>query len=269
MQRAGRLAGWAARTGYTLGKRVPGADSAERSLRNLEQKALTELHKRMENASNRRLLELTELPTVPEAPAGHGEHAQQGGANGHGANGSAGSAGSAGSKGSTGSAQRSATTAVALPLPADPLRAGMAALLNRSTLMNRDAARDYLYASILRQLTPDEARVVSALSDGTDYPVVDVTERRTGRVLLRNASTVGKTAGVSATEHVPVYVTRLVGFGLAELEGEKTDLSTQYEILMTDETVRKAEDLAKRPKITRGTLRISALGMNFWLACAP
>lgn len=266
MQRAGRLAGWAARTGYTLGKRVPGADSAERSLRNLEQKALTELHKRMENASNRRLLELTELPTVPEAPAGHGEHAQQGGANGHGANGSA---GSAGSKGSTGSAQRSATTAVALPLPADPLRAGMAALLNRSTLMNRDAARDYLYASILRQLTPDEARIVSALSDGTDYPVVDVTERRSGRVLLRNASTVGKTAGVSATEHVPVYVTRLVGFGLAELEGEKTDLSTQYEILMTDETVRKAEDLAKRPKITRGTLRISALGMNFWLACAP
>lgn len=259
MQRAGKLAGWAARTGYTLGKRLPGADGAERSLRGLEQKALTELHKRMESASNRRLLELTELPTGPD----HGTDHDAGSTNGA----HAGEAG--GGHGTNGSAARSASSAVALPLPADPLRAGMAALLNRSTVMNRDAARDYLYASILRQLTPDEARIVSTLSDGADYPVVDISERRTGRVLLRNASTVGKTAGISAVEYVPVYVTRLVGLGLAELEGEKTDLSTQYEILMTDETVRKAEDLAKRPKITRGTLRISALGMNFWLACAP
>ncbi|WP_255375379.1 Abi-alpha family protein [Saccharomonospora sp. CUA-673] len=239
MQRAGKLAGWAARTGYTLGKRVPGADSAERSLRNLEQKALTELHKRMESASNRRLMELTDLPTVPENPVVRGDGAD------HGTNGS-GTAGTG--SGSTGSGARSASTAVALPLPHDPLRAGMAALLNRSTLMNRDAARDYLYASMLRQLTPDEARIISTLSDGTDYPVVDIAEKRTGRVLLRNASTVGKTAGVSATEYVPVYVTRLIGFGLAELEAEKTEMTTQYEILMTDETVRKAEDLPNAPR---------------------
>ncbi|WP_253863069.1 Abi-alpha family protein [Prauserella halophila] len=245
MQRAGKLAGWAARTGYSLGKRLPGADGAERSLRNLEQKALTELHKRMEGASNRRLLELTELPSTPS-----GEEA----ADGHGGNGSGSS---------------STSTDVAMPLPSDPLRAGMAALLNRSTHLSREGARDYLYASILRQLTPDEARILSVLSDGADYPVVQIAERKTGRVVLRNASTIGKTAGVSATAHVPVYVSRLVAFGLAEVDDEQNELSTQYEILMTDETVRKAEDLVKRPKIVRGSLRITPLGINFWLACAP
>lgn len=246
MQRAGRLAGWAARTGYSLGRRLPGADGAERSLRNLEQKALTELHKRMEGASNRRLLELTELASATsseDAAAGHGEN---------------------------GAGSASSSTAVAVPLPTDPLRAGMAALLNRSTYLSRDAAREHLYASILRQLTPDEARILSVLSDNTDYPVVRIAERRTGRVVLRNASTIGKTAGVSATAHVPVYVSRLVALGLVEVDDEEqNDLSTQYEILMTDETVRKAEDLVKRPKISRGALRITPLGLNFWLACAP
>lgn len=240
MQRAGRLASWAARTGYSLGKRLPGADSAERTLRSFEQKALAELRRRLESASDPYLATLSDAPALPQTSNGHND---------------------------------SSSGAVPLPMPAEPLRAGMAALLNRSTHLSRDAARDYLYATILRQLTPDEARILSTLSDGAAYPLVDVAERTSlggaGRVVLRNASTVGKAAGVSANDHVPAYVSRLIGLGLAEIEDESDELSTQYEVLLTDETVRRAQDLVRRARFIRHTLRISPLGLAFWQACDP
>ncbi|MEU6643149.1 Abi-alpha family protein [Saccharomonospora sp. NPDC046836] len=212
--RAGRLAGRAARTGYAIGRRLPGADSAERSLRTLEQKALAELRRRLDGVAD------SYQDAEPES-----------------------------------------------------LRTGMAELLHRSTTMDADRARDYLYATILRQLTPDEARILSVLSDGSPFPLVDVVERASlgtaGRVVLRNASTVGKAAGVSLLDHVPAYVTRLVGLGLAEIDAEEPELSTQYEILLTDDVVRAAEQLVKRARFVRRTVRVSPFGLRFWQACEP
>ncbi|PXY31051.1 Abi-alpha family protein [Prauserella muralis] len=236
-RRAGRIAGWAARTGYTLGKRLPGADAAERNLRSLEHRALSELRRRLEAADDPYLATLKEAPAATHQVSGNGRG-----------------------------------TTVTVVAPPDPLRAAMAELLNRSANLTRERARDYLYAVILRQLTPDEARILSALSDGSPFPLVDVAERAglgAGRVVLRNASTVGKAAGVSLLDHVPAYLTRLVGFGLADIDEEAPALSTQYEILLTDETVRAAERLAKRPRFIRRTVRISPLGVAFWQACDP
>ncbi|WP_170200637.1 Abi-alpha family protein [Prauserella endophytica] len=239
VQRAGRIAGWAARTGYSLGRRLPGADSAERSLRTLEQKALGELRRRLEGAGDPYLATLNQAPST-------GRNLTNGQVKGR---------------------------AVTVVTPDEPLRVAMAELLNRSTGLDRDRSRDYLYAVILRQLTPDEARILAALADGSPFPLVDVAERTglggAGRVVLRNASTVGKAAGVTLLDHVPAYVTRLVGLGLADIDEEAPALSTQYEILLTDDTVRAAEQLVKRPRFVRRTVRISPLGVSFWQACAP
>ncbi|ASR38285.1 hypothetical protein BAY61_28445 [Prauserella marina] len=239
VQRAGKVAGWAARAGYSVGKRLPGADAAERGLRELERKALGELRRRLEAAGDPYLATLNKAPTVARHTSGE---------------------------------QRPART-VAVIAPPEPLRAAMAELLNRSTNLDSARSRDYLYAVVLRQLTPDEARILSALSDGSPFPAVDVVERTglgaSGRLLLRNASTVGKAAGVSLLDHVPAYVSRLVGFGLVDIDEEAPALSTQYEILLTDETVRAAERMVKRAKFVRHTVRISALGVSFWRACDP
>jgi hypothetical protein len=155
----------------------------------------------------------------------------------------------------------------------EPLRSAMAALLDRSTRFGRERAKEYLYAVILRQLTPDEARILSVLSDGSPFPLVDVAERTnlgsTGRVVLRNASTVGKAAGVSLVDQVPDYLTRLLGLGLIELDEEAPALEGQYEILMTDERVRQAESSLKRVKFIRRTVRLSRLGVQFWAASDP
>jgi hypothetical protein len=149
----------------------------------------------------------------------------------------------------------------------------MAQLLHRSIGFGRQRAEEYLYAIILRQLTPDEARILATLSSGSPFPLIDVAERTNlgsaERILLRNASTVGKSAGVSLIDQVPSYLTRLNGLGLVEIDEEAPSLENQYEFLITDETVGEAENLVKRVKFIRRTVRNSRLGAEFWRACDP
>ncbi|MFD9893193.1 Abi-alpha family protein [Amycolatopsis sp. NPDC059027] len=242
-RRAGQLAGWAARTGFDLTRKLPGVDTAERGIRTVERQLLTELRRRLDEVDDPYHAALTAASAMNRARL-DGEPVEA-----------------------------TVTLVPARDNHVEPLRAAMAELLNHSIGFGRERAREYLYAIILRQLTPDEARILSALSDGSPFPAVDVVERNglggSGRVVLRNASTVGKTAGVSLTDQVPGYLTRLIGLGLVDLDEEVPALETQYEILLTDETVREAEQLVKRAKFVRRTVHISRLGARFWQACDP
>ncbi|MFD2417485.1 Abi-alpha family protein [Amycolatopsis pigmentata] len=150
---------------------------------------------------------------------------------------------------------------------ADPLRVAMKDLLDASAEFDHEQAREDLYVTVLRQLTPDEARIVSVLATGVAFPAVDVVGR--DRVVLRNASTVGEAAGVVLLEEVPAYLTRLAGLGLVDIDGENAELGAQYEILATSSLVRTALASAKRGKLVRRTARISGFGSRFWAACDP
>ena len=239
-RRAGQLAGWAARTGFALGPKQPRVETAERGVREVERPLLTQLRRRLDEVDDPYHAALTAASAMNRAAV-----------------------------------PREATVTL-VPVRdnhAEPLRAAMAELLNHSIGFGRERAREYFYAIILRQLTPDEARILSALSDGSPFPALDVVERTglggNGRVVLRNASTVGKAAGVSLPDQVPGYVTRLIGLGLVDLDEEVPSLETQYEILMTDETVREAEKHVRRAKFVRRTIHVSRLGAQFWQACDP
>ncbi|RSM39478.1 DUF4393 domain-containing protein [Amycolatopsis balhimycina DSM 5908] len=238
-RRAGQLAGWAARTGFALGRKLPGVETAERGVREVERQLLTELRRRLDEVDDPYHAALTAASAMNRPTA----------------------------------VEATVTLVPARDNHGEPLRAAMAELLNHSIGFGRDRAREYFYAIILRQLTPDEARILSALSDGSPFPAIDVVERTglggNGRVVLRNASTVGKAAGVSLPDQVPGYVTRLIGLGLVNLDEEVPTLETQYEILLTDETVRDAEKHVKRAKFVRRTIHISRLGAQFWQACDP
>ncbi|HVK24080.1 MAG TPA: Abi-alpha family protein [Actinokineospora sp.] len=161
---------------------------------------------------------------------------------------------------------------------AEPMRLAMAELLERSVTDSKDAARDHYFESVLRQLLPDEARIVSALSDGTVYPLIHLAARTSvaggQRLVLENASTVGRSAGVIQPGLVPLYVSRILRFGLAEVGEEDTSLGVSYEMALTDDRVRDAEARIKAggrfgPRIIRLTLRISELGAQFWAVCDP
>lgn len=160
----------------------------------------------------------------------------------------------------------------------DPLRTAMAELLRLSTELDRERSRDYIFTAIIRQLFPDEARILAALSDGSNYALVHVAGRAAlggpQRIVLRNASSVGKAAGVTLPDLVPNYVTRLENLGLVEIGPEDPGLSIQYDILLTDERVRAAEEEVRAvrkltPRFARRTLRLSTLGNQFWDAVRP
>ncbi|MEY7972709.1 Abi-alpha family protein [Saccharomonospora xinjiangensis] len=156
---------------------------------------------------------------------------------------------------------------------ADSLRALMTELLTESADLNRQEATLRLYETVLRSLVPDEARLLATLAEGSPFPTLDVAERTllggAGGFVLRNASTVGRAAGVTLADHVPGYVTRLVAFGLADLGPEDGALSTHYEVLAADEVVLDAARAVRRPTFVRGTVRISGFGARLWAACDP
>ncbi|TVS98794.1 DUF4393 domain-containing protein [Amycolatopsis bartoniae] len=224
VRRAGRLAGWAARTGVSLAGRLPGLGNAGESLRQVERQVLNELRKRLDEVDDPYVVALSAASS--REPAGE-----------------------------------------VVPA-AEPLRSAMKELLDRSVTFDQERAREYLYATVLRQLTPDEARILTVLSDGDAYPAVDVVARGE-RILLRNASTVGTAAGVTLPDEVPSYLTRLAGLGLVDLTAEDPELDPQYEVLATDELVRAARAGARRTRLVRHTLRLSRFGARFWAACDP
>jgi hypothetical protein len=151
-------------------------------------------------------------------------------------------------------------------------------LLARSVGQSTTGSRLELYEALLGQLVPDEARILAALSDGGAAAVVHVIarSRRSGpsSPLIENASSVGRTAGVALPEMVPVYVTHLLQLGLVELRAEDDALKGDYELVMTETSVRDALSQAGRggvlpPRVTRQTLQLSELGRSLWASCRP
>jgi hypothetical protein len=244
---AGKVAGWMARTGWRVTRSLPGGELAEQQLHRLEQVVVGEMRRRLEPPAT--------TPGFAWRPLGRGALDAQ-----------------------VEAGDELVTVVRPMNGHVEPLRAGMAELLNRSANSDTQHSKEYLYSTILRQLVPDEARILAALADGAPRPVVDVVVRGrvggTQRVLLANASTVGKNAGVAAPDYTSTYVTRLHRLGLADLGEELPELAEQYDILLTDATVRTAEQDARKSRRggirhVRRTVSISTLGAQFWAECDP
>ena len=146
-------------------------------------------------------------------------------------------------------------------------------LMDRSMYSSPDTSRDALYLHLLNALVPDEARILAALSDGSAYPVIHIAEPGTGGTpvfALKNASTVGRSAGVSLPRHTPLYLTRMLHLGLVRLGPEASSISDEYEMLLTDSVVNIALATARRgvraARVVRRTVRISDLGQELWEA---
>ena len=148
-------------------------------------------------------------------------------------------------------------------------------LLERSMTQTKAEARAELHRHVLAQLLPDEARILSALSDGSTYPLVHVgVGPPVGPLVNRvqdNVSNVGRAAGVLLLDQVPAYIGHLRLLGLAQTGPEDKTLKTKYEIVESDDLVRGARETIEKSKrsarILRRTLLISPLGRELWQAC--
>ncbi|MDH6243236.1 Abi-alpha family protein [Mycobacterium sp. OTB74] len=154
---------------------------------------------------------------------------------------------------------------------AGSLNTKMNQLLDRALDQNTAGGQAELYHHLLDQLVADEARIVGALSDGSVSPLVNVSDR-TRKVMLENASLIGRTANVALPQMTPQYVSHLLALGLVEIGPEDPALKMDYEVLMAEMIVLAAVKAATKgplpAKVEKLTLMLSALGRSLWAAAA-
>ena len=233
--RVGRILG---RSGWRIARQLPGGQTIEREAQRLQHAAVSEA---------RRILQIPQSSSPNGKPATAEEH-------------------------------RAAYLIQTAEAGTAPLRSAMSELLERSVEATRNETREYLFGTIISQLVPDEARILAALSGGAAYAAGDLVlrSRRTApRVLVANASTVGRSAGVVTPDNTPTYLARLLGFGLIEFGPEDEALDVQYDMLSTENVLSDAKRRVEHAKqagtvrLVRKTVRMSALGREFWAASDP
>ena len=149
----------------------------------------------------------------------------------------------------------------------------MSALLSRSLQSNTAGSKRDYHTTVLRQLLPDEARIIAALADGPPAPLVNVLKRAGGEPVLQNASLIGRTAAVTLPSMTSRYVSHLLELGLVEIGPEDADNKQGYELVLSERDVRAAlkdGELSKLPaRVQKRTVTLSAHGRDLWNATRP
>lgn len=160
------------------------------------------------------------------------------------------------------------------PRPAELL----AGLLHDADHETLNRAREREYVAVLERLNPDQAKMLAVLADGRRVPLCHIgaglPAGSVREVVLHNATTLGRDAGVTLRDRVPVMVTQMRDLGLLELGPEEPGMKTAYEILATDDAVRDAMRFVKErlklwPRVMRYTVGLSAFGRELWAAAGP
>ena len=143
------------------------------------------------------------------------------------------------------------------------------------------------FLEILRQITPDEARIFSLFDTDGPYPVITVQARRKfggyTRVELRNFSLLGEQAGADSPERTPLYIDNLIRLGLCEMRAARVSEDARI-FTAVEAHPRVKETLAQIaaqhpaelggpsddpivPDIQRKYLFVTAFGRQFFDAC--
>lgn len=224
-------------------RNLPGADFAEEQLHTVERRMLSELKHRMDALDERRLPEPKNYTPPPLSIGDDGQPIQR------------------------------VPQAALSQHPAEL----MAELLDRAAEQDKQQAQLYLYTMILRELVPDEARILGALSDGDTYPLLHIgigAPLGKPRRIAENLSTVGKAATIKLHEYSPAYITHLRNLDLLETGPEDPEYEIKYQILESDKATNAIAEQAKKEsgpgmgiKYIRRVIRISPLGKELWDAC--
>jgi hypothetical protein len=155
--------------------------------------------------------------------------------------------------------------------PGSPADA-FAILLGTSETQSPDAARRQNVMRLIDELVPDEARILFAMSDGSQYAVLQAMDGDDH--ILVNQSNVGRGAKVHAQDQTTAYVTHLLHLGLVELVPYEGRSFYEWEMIETETHVREVlarydHRKLRKPKVIRQILRLSPAGRAFCDRCIP
>ncbi|GAA4383596.1 Abi-alpha family protein [Tsukamurella soli] len=127
------------------------------------------------------------------------------------------------------------------------------------------------FPHILRQLTPDEARILRLLSRSGSQPSVDVRTNRPFGVgsesVAAGLSMVAEIAGCRHPERITSYLGNLHRLGLIWFSKEPVELH-RYELVQVQPIVVDAMSRAGRyAKIVRRSIEVTAFGAEFCASC--
>jgi hypothetical protein len=141
------------------------------------------------------------------------------------------------------------------------------------------------FLDVLRQLTPDEVRIVSLFQHDGPYPIVTVQSRyKHGGVIatvLRHFSLLGEAAACEHRRRTPLYVDNLCRLGLTELRAVRVSDDTRMFRAIEEhpEVVAAIAQIEAHPpalaratdavvaSVQRKALYVTAFGRQFYEAC--
>ncbi len=149
------------------------------------------------------------------------------------------------------------------------LRAHGAALLATSADVEYEESSHPAYERMLRQLAPDEARILRLLATQGPQPAVDV---RSGGALnselvALGLSMIGSHAGVRYLERVRPYLNNLERLGLVWFSREPVADLVRYQVLEAQPDVTAALRQAGRGRTVRRSIHLTPFGEDFYRMC--
>jgi hypothetical protein len=155
-----------------------------------------------------------------------------------------------------------------------PLRELGAELLERSSDVADGAPLHPAYVNILRDLAPDEARILRLLAADGPQAAVDVRTWRLldvgSRLVAQGLSMIGLNAGLQFPDRVPQYLNNLNRLGLIWFSREPLEGGTSaYQVLEAQPDVIDAIKGTGRARVVRRSVRLTAFGIDFCSIALP
>lgn len=129
------------------------------------------------------------------------------------------------------------------------------------------------YARMLRELAPDEARILVHLLKDGPQPCVDVVRGGVGgfvqteRELARGLTMIGDRASVRLPAAVPQYLNNLTRLGLIWTSNEPVSDLLQYQVVEVQQSVLDALHSVRRAKTVRRSIHLTPFGQDFARVC--
>ncbi len=149
---------------------------------------------------------------------------------------------------------------------AQRLRAAGSELLRRSRDVWDDDSRHPAFANILKELAPDEARILVVLLRDGPQPSADVVGPR-GREIARGLTMVGSRASVKYPEAVPQYLNNLTRLGLVWQSAEPLQDLLRYQVVEAQPDVLEAKHTVRKAKVLRKSIHLTPFGADFVRVC--
>lgn len=145
-------------------------------------------------------------------------------------------------------------------------------LLNKSRDVNYDAEAHPAYERMIKDLAPDEGRILRLLFLGGPQPAVDV---RTGgpigllnsRLIASGFTMIGPRAGLRHVDQVPSYLNNLFRLGLIWFSRETLRNPLPYQVVEAQPEVLEAMHSTRFPRIVRRSIHLTPFGADFCRDC--